>query len=462
MKKIWTTITAISVILGAFSACNAYDDTVIREEIDNLRQEVEALKSSMNALQAYKTILDKGKVISDIRDNGDGTFTISFADGTAPIVLDAGQGEPGQPGVTPLFDIQDGNWVVSYDEGKTWEVIGSASSGDDFFKSVYMDGDILVLVLIDGTEVRINPKGGGVPEEPEEKKGLDFWLGDWTTGEGEYVFDVEIVATGETSVNMCWGDVRIPFEFEASTGNLLLTMPHNRWIGASEDEDVNYYLNLYNKDMKRINPDEGSLIVTITKETENSASFIKGDASYNGFYARPYVTSTSSWGSSKFWFDVEGSMVRKGSGGDEPSGGTPTKADWIGDWSNSGGTIHFYESGNYLMCSAPESTFSVGIEFKFNSEDGTVSCIDAGYGGWCGTGGSDPDWVYYYFAPYKGNTAVDVDKGDVMLKGTLSSDKKSFTFTSGIEGVTKMLWFTGSTWGNHPSDWIGTYVKVTD
>ena len=52
-----------------------------------------------------------------------------------------------------------------------------------------------------------------------------------------------------------------------------------------------------------------------------------------------------------------------------------------------------------------------------------------------------------------------MNKGDEVLKGTLSADRKTLTFTSGMEGVTRVLWFTGSTWGTAPGNWLGTYTK---
>ena len=153
---------------------------------------------------------------------------------------------------------------------------------------------------------------------------------------------------------------------------------------------------------------------------------------------------------------MESGLARTSGGGEDPSG-TPTKADWLGTWGNADGKITFYETQGYFMCYAPDSNLTgFGIEFTFNEEDGTASFIDAGYYGWCGT---DADTNYYYFAPYNGNTAVNVNKGDVVLKGTLSEDKQTLTLAAGMEGVTRVLWYTGSTWGTAPSNWIGTYTK---
>ena len=463
MKRFLTSLAALAVALGALTQCKPYDDSWIREELDGLKAQVANLQKSVDALDAYRTLLDKSRLISEVRDHGDGTFTIYFADGTAPVTLDAGKGDPGKDGVTPDFKIQDGNWYVSYDGGATWAQLGSASGGDDFFKSVSLEGDYLVLVLIDGTRVRINLKGGqggSGDDEPSGATPRDYWPGNWVIGPAGYQFDVEIVESGDGFALVWNTDVRIPLEYETATGNLLLKMTENRWIGASADGDTNYYLNLYDKSGARINPEQGALICTIARQSDDYAGFTSADSNYNGFYARPYVTSTGKWGTSTFWFDVESGLTRGGSGGgggggDDPSGAV-TKADWIGTWKGGDGSITFYESGSYFMCYAPDSNFNgFGIQFTLNA-DGTASFVDEGYYGWCGTGEGN---TYYYFAPYKGNTAVDVKKGDEVLKGTLSADKKTLTFTSGMEGVTRVLWFTGSTWGTAPSNWIGTFTK---
>ncbi len=79
-------------------------------------------------------------------------------------------------GLTPQFRIVDGRWQLSYDGGKTWEVLGQAT-GDSMFKEI-TDGDEMVhielangyvidipkfialkLTLNDSDEVGINPGG---------------------------------------------------------------------------------------------------------------------------------------------------------------------------------------------------------------------------------------------------------------------------------------------------------------
>ena len=50
----------------------------------------------------------------------------------------------------------------------------------------------------------------------------------------------------------------------------------------------------------------------------------------------------------------------------------------------------------------------------------------------------------------------------MILKGTLSEDKTSITFASGIGNCTRVVWYdnTASTWGSAPQNWIDTFYKA--
>ena len=365
MKRFLTVLAVLVTALGAFVQCKPYDDAWIKEELADLKAQVANLQNSVNALDAYKTLLDKSRLISEVKDHGDGTFTIYFADGTAPVTLIAGQGpegEDGEDGITPDFKIEDGDWYVSYDEGTSWNKVGSATSGDTFFQSVTLDGDFLVLVLIDGTEVKINLKGGSGSDEPggdeTPKATIEDWLGNWKY---DNTFDV-ILTEKDGKVYLNWMDdngvyVEVPFTFDEETGNLLLYMPQYRGLGGNQQ--VAYYLNLYTPENKRLSPDpaDGTLILTASlDEGGESASFTAADESYNYFYARPYDYTTSKWGSSKFYIYCTGaSTLTKVAGGDEDPGITYTvnadfKFQYYSGW--------FYVNkavGNYAFWTVPAS-----------------------------------------------------------------------------------------------------------
>ena len=454
MKRFLTVLTALVVAVGALVQCKPYDDAWIKEELADLKAQVANLQSSVNALDAYKTLLDKSRLISEVKDHGNGTFTIYFADGTAPVSLVAGQGpkgEDGTDGVTPDFKIEDGDWYVTYDEGTTWTKIGSASSGETFFQNVTLDGDFLVLVLIDGTEVRINLKGGSGGDEPggdepggddKPKATLEDWLGNWKY---DNTFDV-LLTEADGKVYLNWKDdngvyVQVPFTFDAETGNLLLYMPQYRGLGGNQE--VAYYLNLYTPENKRLSPDpaDGSLILTASlDEGGESASFTAADANYSYFYARPYDYTTSKWGSSKFYMYCTGesSMTKVAGGDDDPGVTYAVTADFKFQYYNA----WFYvnkAAGNYAFWTVPVSGGDLSDEAfvkatldEFGAKlaagsDGSVDATTATntkkwqiFSGqaryttapyYCSSGAADADHNYYVFM-----AGVSVD-GGVKLTG---------------------------------------------
>ena len=143
MKKILTYLCL--AVTGLVVACSTYDDSVLKSEIENLKTRVASLENSYKQLANYETIVNNLKSVTGVKDNGDGSFTISFSDNTS-ITLTSGSngtnGTNGTDGVTPKFKIEDGNWFVSYDEGKTWTQLGSAT-GTSLFQDAFMDGDTL-------------------------------------------------------------------------------------------------------------------------------------------------------------------------------------------------------------------------------------------------------------------------------------------------------------------------------
>lgn len=364
MKRIVCSIAAAAAVLVSLVQCTVkpYDDTWIKDELADIRAQIDNLQKSITALDAYKTLLDKGRLISEVVDHSDGTFTVYFADGTAPVTLDAGRGEPGKDGVTPDFKIEDGNWLVSYDGGKTWTGIGSASAGDNFFQNVSVEGDYLVLVLIDGTQVRINLKGGQGSTDPVgEKATLDQWVGNWATGEND--FTVTIIKAGGNNLSLNYGAIAIPLEYDPETGNLLLKMTQNRFVGGSTaaGSGVSYYLNLYDSANNRVNKEEsrgsdpaaGELICTFRMAADGSRATIEAAEPYFAyFYARGYNNETGKWlptSESFYMYTSDYYMVPVEGGGEDDPG--------ITYGVNTGFKFQYYSSWFYVSAAAGNYAF---------------------------------------------------------------------------------------------------------
>ena len=198
-------VTALSLLLfaGCLSSCT-FDDTELQNSIDDLTSRVEALEDfqeqvqgDIASLQDIISKLDSSVTVNNVVDNGDGSWTINFSDGTSVTIRNGQDGEDGltPPSITVVeedgtyywaYEDADGNtefildddgnkipvtgeapqvrinedgyWEISSDGGKTWEntnVKAEGGAGDSFFSNVYVEGGILYLVLADGTVIEV-------------------------------------------------------------------------------------------------------------------------------------------------------------------------------------------------------------------------------------------------------------------------------------------------------------------
>lgn len=245
-------LTLIALVLISFPSC--YDDSAIREQLDDHEQrlsELETLCDMMNAdLSTLKTIVEAVKAndyvesVTPLRE-GDVIvgYTIEFAESgeitirngkdgldgkNAPDIgvrkdadgvyywtlggewLEDEEGnklpvaaedvqnevEKGEEGVTPQLKIEDDYWWVSYDNGETWQKAGpvvneGAAVSDSFFKSVDYDDATVTFTLTDGTLIVLD-------------RALEF----------DVVFSSETVYSADGE----W--ITIPFEVVGATGEV--------------------------------------------------------------------------------------------------------------------------------------------------------------------------------------------------------------------------------------------------
>ena len=292
MKRILTLAASFALVLLLGTQCGKYDDSALWKEVNDLKAQVSNLQKSVDALNAYKTILDNSKAIKDVKENGDGTFTITFADGTPSVTINAGrgaEGAAGQDGITPEFKIEDGKWYASYDEGATWELVGSASDDDEFFQNVYLDGDFLVLVLLDGTEVRINLKGGsGSGDEPgDESVTQDDYLGQWSNAQGDIIeFYVGGGLLNVWAPASNYNDAGIQLTFDETDGSIAYIATYGGWActgGSADGGYIYYYWYAYDASYNyaTINNGDKILIGNLSKDKQ-SLTFTTGLDGYTG------------------------------------------------------------------------------------------------------------------------------------------------------------------------------------
>ena len=70
---------------------------------------------------------------------------------------DTGIKAKGENGITPQLKIENDNWMLSVDNGQTWQNLGKAKGdkGDSFFKNVVNNENDLTLELEDGTVIKL-------------------------------------------------------------------------------------------------------------------------------------------------------------------------------------------------------------------------------------------------------------------------------------------------------------------
>lgn len=222
------------ILLAAMAlSCSKFDDSAIWDKLTNHESrisELERICKEMNAqiinLQTIVTALENNDYIISASPlvTGDGyTFIfksgksvviyngkdgVNGANGTTPqigvrqdidgyyywtvdgewLIVDGNKvrasamdGTNGTNGVTPKFKIEDGNWLVSYDNGDTWEMVGRATgndgiageNGDSLFKRVYIEDGYVCFELNDeaNTVIRIPLSNDDTLTITLEKKG---------------------------------------------------------------------------------------------------------------------------------------------------------------------------------------------------------------------------------------------------------------------------------------------------
>ena len=89
---------------------------------------------------------------------------------------DGDEGAEGEDGVTPLVKIENGYWMVSYDDGCTWEILTDTPAENTcIFKEIKVTESDVTLILADGTPVVI-------PRMEEGKPLVDIMFSDMGVG----------------------------------------------------------------------------------------------------------------------------------------------------------------------------------------------------------------------------------------------------------------------------------------
>ena len=206
MKKFLSTIPIFLALLIA--GCNEpYDDSAIRADIGDLQKRVAALEemcremnTNISALQTIVSALQNNDYVTSVEpimENGKAIgYTIYFSKSNPVVIYHGEKGDNGHSpivgvkqdtdgfyywtidgewlndesgnmvkaiGVTPQLKIEDGYWMISYDNGVNWTQLDKATGedGDAFFQGVSQDEQFVYFTLADGTIITL-PKGASL------------------------------------------------------------------------------------------------------------------------------------------------------------------------------------------------------------------------------------------------------------------------------------------------------------
>ena len=109
MKKIFTLLALAACCAAMTWSCSddKYDDTEIRQEIENLKQEIASMKEQVNSLKTIIDALNENKFITNYTEAADGSCTITFNDGKT---ITLHNGKDGAAAPAP-WNPSSANWV---------------------------------------------------------------------------------------------------------------------------------------------------------------------------------------------------------------------------------------------------------------------------------------------------------------------------------------------------------------
>ena len=426
------------MVAAGLCAVSCYDDSDLWDEIDTLKSRMTSIERAYDELTSYKTILQNMEAVESIVQNADGSYTINFFNAD-PITIANGAtgetgaaGQDGQDGVTPSFKIEDGQWYVSYDNGESWQTLGEAA-GNSLFQDAYMDGeDTFVIVLLDGTEVRIPLRGGGGPgggggEGPGgggEQGGNNYeaWLGTWSYANNTVTLAEKVNGQSYTMTDSDGLDVEIAYN---SDGTISLQYPTSGYVGTMSNGNK-IYIRGYASNW--VTSSVGDVLVTWTLSEDKNTGTAQAADGISRVYAYCYDSSNtyagyvSSFGSG----NLAGNLTKVSGGGGGGGGEQSGYKAWLGTWALAGKTVTISEkvSGESLQV----VTGGVKLVLTYNS-DGTVSFNYPTYG-WVGRDSDSND--YYFNATTTSGGWASQEEGDLVATWTLSGSTATIAVATGL------------------------------
>ena len=267
--------------MSLFLAVSCYDDSELRERMDNAEQRLEALEKLCNtlnsnilSLQSIVDAMQEGITILNVEETENG-YTIYFSDGSK-IQIDTSFEQPvPQIGVKeydgkyywtidgewlidsagnkilaeaaiPELKIEDDTWYVSYDNGQNWTPLGN-STGDSFFEEIKEDENYVYFILKDGTAITI-AKSNDQPAlylKLNTESLIEMSAGETTDIEYEITSADDAHVTFETFEQYGWSVVINPNPENSDSGTVSITAPSpirdGKILFMLSDDKGNFY-----------------------------------------------------------------------------------------------------------------------------------------------------------------------------------------------------------------------------
>lgn len=129
MKRILSILAALAAVTGLSVSCS--DISSLEKEIDELGTRVDALENQVKKLNESILLLsklEKATTIQKVTPDGNGGFTIIFADGAEYHITPGAKGDTGK---VPVMSIRNGEWYVDYQDGKGPQSLGVKATGEN-------------------------------------------------------------------------------------------------------------------------------------------------------------------------------------------------------------------------------------------------------------------------------------------------------------------------------------------
>ena len=276
MKKIINAIFLAVIII--FAGCNKYDDTQLREQMDNIQSQIDEmdvklqqLNANLDAFQTIVNALDGKDFITSVQEvrhpeTGVTGYTIVFAqsgaktiyngkDSSAPSVGAAMHPQAGvycwqidgqwlevdgkplpTTGATPQIKIENGVWKISYN-GSDWETISVTGDAQSTvvcqFKDVNVDNENnCVTIVAHDDSVFTLPLGARFALVFSEYKGIKLEPGQineipYTVVGADADTEVYVISSDSWTVEVCpktdgSGVLKVTVPDDAETGRILV------------------------------------------------------------------------------------------------------------------------------------------------------------------------------------------------------------------------------------------------